>query len=43
LFVPINPLVWFAAINPRVEAIEQLKKGNKREECDAFDNMTPHS
>jgi len=33
----------FIAINPRVEAIEQFKNGEKKEEIDAFDNLTPLS
>lgn len=43
LFIAICPPVWFYCINPRVEAIEEFKNGKKREEIDAFDNITPLS
>jgi len=43
LFIAINPIIWFKCINPRVEAIEEFKNGKKKEELDAFDNLTPLS
>lgn len=39
----INPPLWFFCINPRVDAIKQFKNGKKKEEIDAFDNITPLS
>jgi len=41
MFIAICPPAFFAAINPRVDAIEAMKNGAKREELDAFDNLTP--
>lgn len=44
LVVALCPPLWFYCINPRVEAIDAVKSGNKkRNETDAFDNLSPLS
>jgi hypothetical protein len=44
LVVALCPPVWFYCIDPRVDAIEAVKSGNKkRNETDAFDNLSPMS
>ena len=44
LLIALCPPVWFYCINPRVDAVKEVTlNGKKRNEVDAFDNMSPLS
>jgi len=41
MIIALLPPLWYYVVNPRVDALHEFQNGKKKEDTDAFDNVSP--